>query len=301
MVLDPPTGEVVFANAGHNLPYVRGVDGSVRELRATGMPLGLMPGLTYEQSTAIIQPGEHLLLYSDGLCEQHDGTGEMFGFPRTSEVVAASTSGQDLVDRCVSELARFTGPGVEQEDDITLVALERRALAALATPAHRGPLARFELRSEEGNERAAMDRVLAAVAGCGLSPDQMQRLGTAVAEAAMSASYEVETVEGRRLSVVTLHGQVDRGAMAGLTAAYQEAAASDPTTVVLDFTAVDYINSTGIALIVGLLGQARAEGRHVAATGLSEHYRHVFTITRLSDFIDVYDDVESAAADAQVG
>jgi serine phosphatase RsbU (regulator of sigma subunit)/anti-sigma regulatory factor (Ser/Thr protein kinase) len=187
MVLDPPTGEVVFANAGHNLPYVRGVDGSVRELRATGMPLGLMPGLTYEQSTAVVEPGEHLLLYSDGLCEQHDADGEMFGFPRTSAVVAASSSGQDLVDRCVSELARFTGPGVEQEDDITLVALERRALAALGTTAHRGPLTRFEVRSEEGNEREAMDRVLAAVAGCGLSPDQTQRLGTAVAEATMNA------------------------------------------------------------------------------------------------------------------
>jgi serine phosphatase RsbU (regulator of sigma subunit)/anti-sigma regulatory factor (Ser/Thr protein kinase) len=187
MVLNPPTGEVVLANAGHNLPYVRGVDGTVRELRATGMPLGLMPGLTYEQSTAVVEPGEHLLLYSDGLCEQHDAGGEMFGFPRTAAVVAASLSGQDLVDRCVSELARFTGPGVEQEDDITLVALERRALAALGTPAHRVPLARFEVPSEEGNEREAMDRVLAAVAGCGLSPDQAQRLGTAVAEATMNA------------------------------------------------------------------------------------------------------------------
>jgi serine phosphatase RsbU (regulator of sigma subunit)/anti-sigma regulatory factor (Ser/Thr protein kinase) len=187
MVLDPPTGRVVFANAGHNLPYVRGVDGTVRELRATGMPLGLMPGLSYEQSTAVIEPGEHLLLYSDGLCEQHDGSGEMFGFPRTAEVVAESTSGQDLVDRCVSELAHFTGPEIEQEDDITLVALERRALAALGTPAHRDLLARFELRSEEGNERSAVDRVLAALDGCGLSADQAQQLGTAVAEATMNA------------------------------------------------------------------------------------------------------------------
>ena len=117
----------------------------------------------------------------------------------------------------------------------------------------------------------------------------------------MSASYEVEQVEGRRLSVVTLHGQVDRGAMTALSAAYEEATANDATTVLLDFTGVDYINSTGIALIVGVLGQARADGRHVAATGLSEHYRHVFAITRLADFIDVYDDVETALNDATVG
>jgi anti-sigma B factor antagonist len=117
----------------------------------------------------------------------------------------------------------------------------------------------------------------------------------------MSASYEVEPIEGRRLSVVTLHGQIDRGAMTALTAAFEQATANDPTTVLLDFRDVDYINSTGIALIVGVLGRARAEGRQVAASGLSEHYRHVFAITRLADFIDVYDDLDTAVTDAPVG
>jgi anti-anti-sigma factor len=122
----------------------------------------------------------------------------------------------------------------------------------------------------------------------------------------MPARYEVEQmdvdqVDGRRLAVVRLHGQVDRQAMDELTLAYEEAAAGDPSTVLLDFGDVDYINSTGIALIVGLLGRARAEGRQVAAAGLSEHYRHVFAITRLSDFIDVYADVTAAVADATAG
>jgi anti-anti-sigma factor len=117
----------------------------------------------------------------------------------------------------------------------------------------------------------------------------------------MPASFEVQPAEGRRLSVVTLHGQIDRGAMAALTAAYEQATAGDPVTVLLDFADVDYINSTGIALIVVLLGQARADGRQVAASGLSEHYRHVFAITKLTDFIDVYDDAETAITESPVG
>jgi anti-anti-sigma factor len=116
----------------------------------------------------------------------------------------------------------------------------------------------------------------------------------------MPASYDVRSVEGRRLAVVTLHGQVDRDAMAALTTAYEQACVGDPATVLLDFGDVDYINSTGIALIVGVLGRARAEGRQVTASGLSEHYRHVFAITRLSDFIELYDDVGTAVADTPV-
>jgi anti-sigma B factor antagonist len=66
--------------------------------------------------------------------------------------------------------------------------------------------------------------------------------------------------------------------------------------VLLDFSRVDYINSTGIALIVSILGRARSEGRTVIASGLSEHYRQIFTITRLSDFITLYDDEAGAVA-----
>ena len=66
----------------------------------------------------------------------------------------------------------------------------------------------------------------------------------------------------------------------------------------LDFETVDYINSTGIALIVSLLGRARAEQRPVFASGLSDHYRHIFSITRLSDFIQIYRDVDTAVGDA---
>ena len=131
MVLEPATGNVVFANAGHNLPYLRGAEG-VQELRATGMPLGLMPGMSYEESKAVIEPGGCLLLHSDGLAEAHDAKREMFGFPRLAEIASRPVSGERLIDLCLSELEQFTGPGVEQEDDITLVTLERRAGAAYA-------------------------------------------------------------------------------------------------------------------------------------------------------------------------
>jgi serine phosphatase RsbU (regulator of sigma subunit) len=131
MVLEPATGKVEFANAGHNLPYLRGADG-VRELRATGMPLGLMPGMSYEESTARMHPGDCLLLHSDGLAEAHDAKREMFGFPRLAEIVSRPVSGEQLIDLCMSELESFTGQGVDQEDDITLVTLERRHGAAYA-------------------------------------------------------------------------------------------------------------------------------------------------------------------------
>ena len=129
MALEPATGRIEFANAGHNLPYLRGADG-VTELRATGMPLGLMPGMNYEESSALMNPGDTLLLHSDGLAEAHDGKREMFGFPRLAEIASRPLSGDRLIDACMSELERFTGPGVEQEDDITLVVLDRRPGAA---------------------------------------------------------------------------------------------------------------------------------------------------------------------------
>ena len=96
---------------------------------------------------------------------------------------------------------------------------------------------------------------------------------------------------------VVIADRTDRPrAASALTTAYDPASASNPQVVVLDFTEVDYINSTGIALIVSLLGRARAEQRAVHASGLTEHYRHIFEITRLSDFIQVFSDVDAALA-----
>jgi serine phosphatase RsbU (regulator of sigma subunit) len=129
LLLDAGTGRVTFANAGHDVPYVRTADG-VAELRAKGMPLGLMPGQAYKEKTFTFQPGDCALLHSDGLSEAHRADREMFGFHRVAALVGRGASGRALIDLCLTELDAFTGPGHEQEDDITLLSLVRAAAAA---------------------------------------------------------------------------------------------------------------------------------------------------------------------------
>jgi serine phosphatase RsbU (regulator of sigma subunit) len=125
-ILEPESGRLRYANAGHDLPYRRH-GGEAEELRARGMPLGLMPGMEYEEKEIVLSKGESVLFYSDGLVEAHDPGGEMFGFPRLRRLIAThgAGSGDKLVDFLLAELARFTGEGWEQEDDITLVTLQR--------------------------------------------------------------------------------------------------------------------------------------------------------------------------------
>src|SRR5215204_4730085 len=130
-ILDLETGRLQFANAGHDLPYRRSSSaGGAEELRATGMPLGLLPGMSYEEKEIVLEKGEGVLFYSDGLVEAHDPEREMFGFPRLQGLVGAHRSGgQEMVNFLLSELSRFTGGDWEQEDDITLVTLERSETA----------------------------------------------------------------------------------------------------------------------------------------------------------------------------
>jgi predicted ester cyclase len=123
-VLDPESGRLRYANAGHNLPCRRH-DGQADELRARGMPLGLMPGMSYEEKEVVLETGDSTLFYSDGLVEAHDPKGEMFGFPRLRRLVAEHAEEGSLVDFLMDELRFFTGDGWEQEDDITLVTLQR--------------------------------------------------------------------------------------------------------------------------------------------------------------------------------
>lgn len=94
---------------------------------------------------------------------------------------------------------------------------------------------------------------------------------------------------GAEGSVVELFGTVNRGAKEEVERAYQEAS-EVPGEIILDFERVGYINSTGIAVIVGVLAMARAEDRKVGATGLTDHYKEVFEITRLADFMHIYQD-----------
>ena len=185
-VLDPTTGHLRFANAGHDLPYVKTAHGVV-ELRARGMPLGLMTGMPYEEKEIVLEPGDSVLLHSDGVVEAHDPDRGMFGFPRLMKTVAESPSGQALIDRVLSDLDDFTGPGAVQEDDITMVTLERSPATASGSEPGAEVLAEFELPSAAGNERDAIDRVVTALAGAQMTQARLDRLKTAVGEATMNA------------------------------------------------------------------------------------------------------------------
>jgi serine phosphatase RsbU (regulator of sigma subunit) len=123
-VIEPATGKVTFANAGHNPPY-RTNNGSVVNLYATGMPLGWMPDRTYDEMEITLEPGESMLLYSDGLVEAHDEAYEMFGNPRLESLLCSITNKLEIVDILVSEYSKFTGPSWGQEDDVTLMAIHR--------------------------------------------------------------------------------------------------------------------------------------------------------------------------------
>ena len=126
-ILDPVSGSFTYANAGHDLPYLQS-NGDAEELRARGMPLGLMPAMGYEVKEIVLQAGETALLYSDGLVEAHDPEGEMFGFPRLRALIAQhGEKERALRDYLMEELYSFTGEGWEQEDDITLLTLQRSA------------------------------------------------------------------------------------------------------------------------------------------------------------------------------
>ena len=111
---------------------------------------------------------------------------------------------------------------------------------------------------------------------------------------------EAEVRQERGVVVLDLRGEINGFAQEALDAAYAEADAKDTKTILLNFERVDYINSTGIALIVGLLAKARASHKRLLAFGLSDHYVEIFEITRLSDFMSVFPDEESAMRETSV-
>jgi serine phosphatase RsbU (regulator of sigma subunit) len=125
-ILEPNSGHLSYANAGHDPPYLRRRAGDCEELRARGMPLGLMPGMGYEEKEITLEAGEAALLYSDGLVEAHDPKGEMFGSPRLQALMAEHAAEErSLGEFLLEELYSFVGEGWEQEDDITLLTLRR--------------------------------------------------------------------------------------------------------------------------------------------------------------------------------
>jgi serine phosphatase RsbU (regulator of sigma subunit) len=126
-ILDPKSGYLRYANAGHDVPYLHRGRGEAEELRARGMPLGLMPGMSYEEKEIELDVGEGVFFYSDGLVEAHDPQREMFGFPRLRRLIAHHSEERTLGNLLLEELYTFVGDGWEQEDDITLLTLKRAA------------------------------------------------------------------------------------------------------------------------------------------------------------------------------
>jgi serine phosphatase RsbU (regulator of sigma subunit)/anti-sigma regulatory factor (Ser/Thr protein kinase) len=188
-LLDPATGVLCYANAGHNPPYQHTADGgNVRELFARGMPLGLMPDMPYEEKQAIIAPGDSVVMYSDGLIEAHNPQGEMFGYPRLHELMALPECGDALIHCMLDELHGFTGSDWEQEDDVTFVTIDRLIPEQPHAQQEAAQiLAAFGLPSRSGEEKQAMQRVAVAVEPLGLEANRLERLKTAVAEAVMNA------------------------------------------------------------------------------------------------------------------
>ncbi len=145
-ILDPASGLLRYANAGHDQPYQRHND-HVSELWATGMPLGLMPHMTYEEKETTLAYGECILFYSDGLVEAHNPEHAMFSFPRLVKLLDEQRAEPDLIELLLRQLAEFTGPVWEQEDDVTLVTLQRKMGFGRSEIATRSPI-----RAEEIDE-----------------------------------------------------------------------------------------------------------------------------------------------------
>jgi serine phosphatase RsbU (regulator of sigma subunit) len=133
-ILDPAAGKMVFSNAGHNLPY-RLTNQEVMEIKAAGMPLGLMPDMEYDVHEMVIEPGDDMIFFSDGLVEAHNNEREMFGSQRLKNLFA-DFSGKEgtLIDHLMQELQEFTGGDQDQEDDITIVGVKRYNSSAARKP-----------------------------------------------------------------------------------------------------------------------------------------------------------------------
>jgi anti-anti-sigma factor len=106
--------------------------------------------------------------------------------------------------------------------------------------------------------------------------------------------FEAKVRSQAGVATIDLHGDINAFAEPDMNAAYTEAEASSTGRILLNFSGVSYMNSIGIALIVGMLSRARKSNREIAAYGLSDHYLEIFQITRLADYMKIFPDEISA-------
>ena len=124
--LDPPTGVLRYINAGHNPPLIGRADGSIQQLSSGGFPLGIMPAAEFELGETVLNPGESLVVYSDGVSEAKNIKDEEFGMERLSTVIQnnLNASAAGIRDKVESALSAFTQTA-PANDDITLVIVKR--------------------------------------------------------------------------------------------------------------------------------------------------------------------------------
>lgn len=215
-MLDPASGSLWYANAGHDLPYLRH-QGEVSELYVRGMPLGLMQGSSYEEKETLLAHGDSILLYSDGLVEAHNAKRDMFSFSYLMALLKEDVSGKDQIELLLNKLAAFTGPNWEQEDDVTLVTLQREGYGASETTSQPmrtreqmngnenwQTLDEWTVASEPGNERQVMERVAEDIKTLNLSSKQLEQIKTAVAEATMNAMEHGNHYEAEKPVAITV-------------------------------------------------------------------------------------------------
>jgi serine phosphatase RsbU (regulator of sigma subunit)/anti-sigma regulatory factor (Ser/Thr protein kinase) len=188
-VIDPGSGRMLYANAGHNPSLQRTKDGVI-ELRARGMPLGLMSGMTYEEKETMLAPDDTVFMYSDGLVEAHNDSRVMFGMGQLTALIGQHPGGEALIAHLRDALFAFTGLAWEQEDDVTFVVIQRQGAKpqrGLSQPPDSRLIDEFEVVSEMGGERAVMERVAGSLGDLALPSARVERIKTAVAEATMNA------------------------------------------------------------------------------------------------------------------
>ena len=131
-IFDAATGEIVFANAGHNPPLVVHPDGSSSLLEEeASIALGVMPGFTYERHVATLAPGDTLVLYTDGVTEAENAQQEQFGLDRMRALFANTPSGdaRAITEALFAAVKDFAGEA-PQFDDITALTLCRATTKA---------------------------------------------------------------------------------------------------------------------------------------------------------------------------
>jgi anti-sigma regulatory factor (Ser/Thr protein kinase) len=233
-----------------------------------------MPDMTYEVKETMVPAGARLLLYSDGLVEAHDSRRAMFGDRRAAEVLAQGGSAAAVNERLLSALETFTGAAQEQEDDITLVTIERDPIPASANgsaphggSAARRVLADFEIASAPGNEREAIARLTEVVAPIRLAESLLERLRTATAEATMNAMEHGNRFDpSREVRITVLASDADVAVRISDYGAVGETISAEAPDLDAKLEGRQSPRGWGLLLIgemVDSLTHAREDGRHV--------------------------------------